>query len=120
MLSVMTTTRIRQLQERINRVKRELAGIGDMTPGSLSTQYNVCGNPTCRCKDPRHPARHGPYYQLSYTRKGKSTTRFVRKEELRAIRNQLTSYAQFKRLMESWIDAAMELSQIRRRSTDGE
>lgn len=110
----MSTTSIRQLQERIDSVKRELARIGDMTPGSLSRQYNVCGTPTCRCKDPRHPVRHGPYYQLSYTRKGRSTTRFVRKEELCAVREQLANYARFRRLVERWIDAAMELSQLRR------
>jgi len=116
----MTTKRLRQLQERIDRIRRNLADIGDMTPGSLSTQYNVCGNPTCRCKDPRHPVRHGPYYQLSYTRKGKSTTRFVRKEELRAAKEQLKNYARFRKLVEKWIDLALELSQLRRRSGAGD
>ncbi|MGC9328602.1 MAG: DUF6788 family protein [Candidatus Hinthialibacter sp.] len=29
-----------------------------MRPGALSQQYNVCGNPRCRCKDPQHPQKH--------------------------------------------------------------
>ena len=115
----MTTKRMQQLQERIDRIKGELADIGDMTPGSLSTQYNVCGNPTCRCKDPEHPARHGPYYQLSYSRKGKSTTRFVRKEELSAFKEQVKNYTRFRSLVEKWIDLALELSLLRRRSGSG-
>ena len=41
--------------------------------GSLSRQYNVCSSPGCRCKA-SPPRKHGPYYQLSYTRNGKSTT----------------------------------------------
>ena len=48
--------------------KCDLAALGDLRPGSLSIQYNVCGSPGCRCKaDP--PVKHGPYYQVSYTRK---------------------------------------------------
>ena len=47
-----------------------------MHPGSLREQYNVCGKAGCRCKDPKKPQKHGPYYQLSYTWRGKSSTPF--------------------------------------------
>jgi len=47
------------------QIKAELAALGEMRPGSLSRQYNVCGKPNCRCKDPQNPQRHGPCYQLS-------------------------------------------------------
>ncbi len=33
------------LQRQIDKVKRDLAALGDLRPGSLSTQYNVCGSP---------------------------------------------------------------------------
>ena len=100
------------LQRQIEKVKRDLAALGDLRPGSLSTQYNVCGSPGCKCKaDP--PAKHGPYYQVSYTRKGKSSTKFVKKEDLPEVRKQLKNYARMKLLMEKWIDLAMELSILR-------
>ena len=54
--------------------------MGDLRPGSLSTQYKVCGSPGCRCKA-TPPIKHGPYYQVSYTRKGKSSSKFVKKEQ---------------------------------------
>jgi macrodomain Ter protein organizer (MatP/YcbG family) len=79
--------------------------------GSLSEQYNVCGTPGCRCKtSQRH--RHGPYYQLSYTRNGKSTTRFVRREALAAVKNQLRNYARLRSLVNRWIDLAIQLSDL--------
>lgn len=112
----MSSTKEKLLQARIERIKRRLQAIGDMTPGSLSRQYNVCGNPACRCKDPKNPRKHGPYYQLSYTRKGKSTTRFVRKKDVLITRVQLTNYALFRKLIELWIDSAMELSELRRKA----
>ena len=42
--------RIQSLERQIEKIKRELLDIGDLRPGSLSRQYNVCGNPTCKCK----------------------------------------------------------------------
>lgn len=108
----MDTRREATLQRQIEKVKCDLVALGDLRPGSLSTQYNVCGSPGCRCKaDP--PVKHGPYYQISYTRKGKSSTKFVKKEDLPAVRKQLKNYERMKLLMEKWIDLAMELSILR-------
>jgi hypothetical protein len=108
----MATRREATLQRQIEKVKRDLAALGDLRPGSLSTQYNVCGSPGCRCK--ATPAiKHGPYYQVSYTRKGKSSSKFVKKEDLPTVRKQLKNYERMKLLMEKWIDLATELSTLR-------
>ena len=101
----------RSLAAQIEGVKRQLAALGEMRPGSLSTQYNVCGSPGCRCKA-SPPKKHGPYYQVSYTRKGKSGTRFVRKEDLSSIRRQLKNYSRMRVLVDRWIDLAARLSDL--------
>lgn len=106
------TQRQAQLERQIEKVKRDLAALGDLRPGSLSIQYNVCGNPNCRCKA-TPPKKHGPYYQISFTRKGKGSSKFVRKEDLPAIRKQLKNYERMKLLMDRWIDLATELSKLR-------
>lgn len=87
--------------------------MGEMRPGSLSKQYNVCGNLACRCKDPVKPKRHGPYYQLSYSRRGKSKTEFIRKEMAPRIRRELKNYKRFVKLREELIDLSIELSRLR-------
>src|SRR5438046_9635104 len=89
MISVMKTTPI---ERKIEHLKQELAELGPMHPGSLSEQYNVCGKPGCRCKDPKNPQKHGPYYQLSFTWRGKGRTRFVRAEHLAGIREKNANY----------------------------
>lgn len=108
----MATNREAALERQIEKTKQALVALGDMRPGSLSTQYNVCGKPGCRCKaDP--PRKHGPYYQVSFTRKGKSSSKFVKKEDLPAVRKQIKNYERMKLLMERWIDLATELSTLR-------
>lgn len=104
--------RTQSLERQIEKIKRELAQLGDLRPGSLSKQYNVCGNPNCKCKA-TPPKKHGPYYQISSTRKGKSRSKFVRKEDISAARTQLKNYAKFRKLTERWIDLAEELSILR-------
>ncbi len=100
------------LERKIERIKREIQVLGDLRPGSLSEQYNVCGVEGCHCKA-SPPKKHGPYYQLSFTRKGKSTSRFVRREEVAVVRRQLKNYAMLRAIVDKWIDASMELSALR-------
>ena len=114
----MDTRREATLQRQIEKVKCDLTALGDLRPGSLSTQYNVCGSPGCRCKA-TPPVKLGPYYQVSYTRKGKSSSKFVKKEDLLAVRKQLKNYERMKLLMERWIDLATELSTLRLTQTSG-
>jgi len=100
------------LEARIETVKHAILRLGDLHPGKLSQQYNVCGKADCRCKaDP--PQKHGPYYQVSFTRKGKSSTQFVRKEDLAAVRQQLRNYQRLQELIDRWITLGMELSRLK-------
>ena len=103
-----------QLQRRIDHLKRQLAELGPMHPGSLSEQYNVCGTPGCRCKDAQNPSKHGPYYQLSYRWRGKSSTRFVRTEQLEEMGTKVANYKRFRELTNEWVDLVVELERAER------
>ena len=103
--------RVVALQREIERIKKDLSELGDLRPGSLSQQYNVCGKPTCRCKA-SPPEKHGPYYQVSYTRKGRSGTTFVSQEAVASVKRQLKNYARLRQLVDRWIEAGAELSSI--------
>ena len=112
MISGMDTKHEADLERQIEKVKKDLTALGDLRPGSLSTQYNVCGSPGCKCKA-TPPEKHGPYYQVSFSRKGKSSSKFVKKEDLPAIRKQLKNYERMKELVDRWIDLTTELSNLR-------
>lgn len=108
------TTQLERWQQRIDEIKQELLALGEMRPGALSEQYNVCGKPGCRCKDPRNPKKHGPYYQLSYTHLGKSTTEFVKRDMVEQVRSQLANYARFKQLTEQWVELSVCIAKRKR------
>jgi hypothetical protein len=105
-------TEPRALAARIAKIKAALAALGDLRPGTLSQQYNVCGTPGCRCKA-SPPRKHGPYYQVSFTWQGKSQSQFVRREDVSAVRTQLRNYQRLRTLVDSWISVGRELSRVR-------
>jgi hypothetical protein len=103
----------REIDRRITAIKRELAALGPLRPGSISRQYNVCGSPNCRCKvDPAQ--RHGPYYQLSYTHQRRSSSEFVRVPDLRDVQRQLENYERLRALVEEWIGLGIQQARLRR------
>ena len=87
----------KSLEKRIQTIKHQISSLGDLRPGALSKQYNICGNPTCRCKA-TPPIKHGPYFQISFTRHGKSSSQFVREEDLDEVQQQLENYRQLRQL----------------------
>ena len=96
----MSQKRIQQIERRIDRIKRALLEIGPMRPGSLTRQY----------KDPKHHA--GAYWQISYTRRMKSRTEYVRLQWVTELRRQIVTHRRFKRLVDQWIDLSIEHSRL--------
>lgn len=112
-LGVMAMTE-ETLEKRIQKIKHQIGELGDLRPGALSQQYNVCGSPNCKCKaDP--PLKHGPYYQISFKRHGKSSSQFVREVDLPEVQFQLGNYRQLRELVDEWITLSTELSNLRLR-----
>lgn len=103
-------------QTRIHKIKQELLALGEMRPGALSKQYNVCGKAGCRCKDEQNPKKHGPYYQISYTHLGRSKTEFVKRDAVIETRKQLANHAKFKRLTQEWIDLSLRIAKAKRQA----
>ena len=96
----MSEKRIRQIEQRIERIKEALGQIGPMRPGSLTRQYKDRKNKT------------GAYWQISYTRRMKSRTEYVREEWLEEIRRQIATHKRFRRLVDLWIDLDIERSKL--------
>jgi len=90
--------------ERAERIREEIAELGPVLPGGISKHWNVCGKPGCRCKDPDHPQKHGPYYQLSFTVGGRSSSIFLSGSQVGAARRCVRRYARLKRLIQELLN----------------
>ena len=92
----MTVKRLTQIDQRIGKIKAELAALGEMRPGSLTCQY----------KDP--DSGSGAYYQLSYTLDMKSRTDYIPRNWVKDVRRQVGNYKRFKSLSAQWVALSIE------------
>jgi len=92
---------MRWISEQVKKIKEELNEIGAMRPGTLSRQYKL------------PQKKVGFYWQLSYTRKMKSHTEYIRSPFVQEIRQQIVAYRRFKKLMDRWVDLAIEESRLK-------
>jgi hypothetical protein len=95
---------------KIKNIEQKITKLGPVLPGSITEQWNVCGKINCRCKSKDNPQKHGPYQKLSFTILGKSSTMFIKKEDLKEAKKRIKSYAKFKKLcgeiVLAWVDQA--------------
>ena len=89
--------KIAALERSVAKIKRELAELGDMRPGSLSVQTRKWG---------------GEYCQLSYTHRGKGHTEYVPQARRKTVERQLAGYRKFRKLMREWIDLEIRLCKL--------
>lgn len=92
---------VKQIEDRIGRIKRDLDQLGPMRPGSISRQY----------RNPQE--RKTPFYQISYTHRMKSRTEYLRRENLKAVRVEVANFKRFRKLVDQWADAALKLSRLK-------
>ena len=71
---------LRRHQREYARLKTRLREIGFICEGTLLERWMRCGKANCVCA--RSKARwHGPYFELSWKRKGKTVSRRLSSEE---------------------------------------
>ena len=97
------------LERKIEVLKKKILEIGEMHPGSLSEQYNVCGTSGCKCKDKSNPVRHGPYTKLTFTFQGKGRCKFIRKECIDDFMRFTSNYRKFREHIEQLVQYNIEL-----------
>lgn len=93
--------RLSQIETKIKSIKKKLAEIGEMRPGSLTKQYQ------------KPKEKKGGFYQISYTHQMKSRTEYVRSEFVKDLRKQIANFKKFKKLVQLWTDLAIEQSRLK-------
>jgi hypothetical protein len=105
-----TARQARQLE----RIRKELAGIGPCLPGSLNVRTGRCGKARCSCHaDP--PRLHGPF--LSWTRKvaGKTVTKLLTDEQLDDYQELFDNHRRLKDLVHELEELSLEMVEADRR-----
>ena len=94
-------------------VLQEIAGLGDLRRGSITTTSGKCGKPTCHCATPGDPG-HGPNHRLTRKVKGKTLTEtFSSPSALRKAEREVAEFHRFQDLCEEVVVVSEKICQLR-------
>lgn len=105
------TSRLERHEARYRSLKAELSEIGFISPGSLVVRKTSCGKAGCRCQsDP--PQRHGPYFQWSRTRDGRTESRRLNEREAELYREWIDNRRRLERIVAQMEEVSASAGEI--------
>ena len=107
------------LEARREAIRRELASIGDLRPGSLFERHRKCGKPTCHCAREGDPG-HGPSWVLTSRVGGRALTRAIPPEAVARTRAQVEECRRLRALTAELVEVSEGLCHARLSAGRGE
>ena len=103
--------KLRRLEQLYGKLKRPLAAIGYVFPGSIAKRFMPCGKSSCRCAtDPSR--RHGPYYEWSRKVGGKTVTVRLTADQARLYAGWIDNRRKFKKIMARMQTVSIQVARV--------
>lgn len=94
-------------------IQQQIAQLGDMRAGSITTTGGRCGNPRCHCHEKDDPG-HGPFYRLTRKVDGKTVTEtFPIPAALRKAQKEIAEYHRFRDLSRNLLEINEKICRAR-------
>jgi hypothetical protein len=96
---------VKSLEMKRDKLRKELATIGDLRPGSLIARYRKCGKANCHCAREGDPG-HGPSWSLTHKVRGKTVTKIIPEHAVSKTQEQIAEYHRLRRLVAELIEVS--------------
>ena len=106
------------LEQQRTNIANQIAALGDLRSGSITSTTGRCGKPTCHCHQPKDPG-HGPNLRLTYKVDGKTITESL--PDQAATRQAGSQIAQFRKLQilhKEFVEVNTHICQMRPPESD--
>jgi hypothetical protein len=101
------------LESRRATIQLQIAELGDLRSGSVTSTGGCCGNPNCHCHRAGDPG-HGPYYRLTRKVNGKTVTEtFSSPAHLAKVRREVAEWLRFRKLGDQLLDINEQICALR-------
>ena len=100
---------LQQLETKRERLKNELAQVGDLRPGSLVGRFRKFCKVSCHCAQPASEA-HGPSWSLTRAVEGKTVTKVIPPgSAVEQTKAQIAEYRRFRKLVKELIELNVQI-----------
>jgi len=100
-------------EQRREAIAQQIAQLGDLRPGSITSTSGRCGKPECRCHQPGQPG-HGPNLRLTYKVDGKTISESLpTPAAIHKAEREVAEFRKFQRLSRQFVEANSEVCRLR-------
>lgn len=107
------TRTLDDLQQRRREIAQQIALLGDLRAGSVTSTSGRCGKSSCRCHQPGQPG-HGPNLRLTYKVGGKSVSESLpTPAAIHKAEREVAEFRKFEQLSREFVDTNAEICRVR-------
>jgi hypothetical protein len=100
-------------EQRRQAIAKQIAQLGDLRAGSVTSTSGKCGKPSCRCHQPAQPG-HGPNLRLTYKASGKSVSQSLpTPAAIHKAEREVAEFRKFQQLSREFVETNAEICRLR-------
>ncbi len=104
---------LESLAQRRLQITRQIAALGDLRCGSITSTTGRCGKPNCHCHQPNQPA-HGPNLRLTYKVQGNTITESLpNPAAVRKAEREIEEFRKYQALHKEFLDVNAQICHAR-------
>ena len=109
---------LQNLEQQRARIADQIAALGDLRCGSITSTTGRCGKPNCHCHQPKDPG-HGPNLRLTYKVDGKTVTESLPDQAAtRKAEREIAEFRKLQGLHKELIEVNAQICQLRPSDSD--
>ena len=102
-----------ELEHRREAIAQQIAQLGDLRPGSITSTSGQCGKPGCRCHQPGQQT-HGPNLRLTYKVGGKTISESLpTPAAIHQAEREVAEFRNFQRLSHEFVETSAAICRLR-------
>ena len=104
---------LESLEQRRTSIANQIAVLGDLRCGSITSTTGRCGKSTCHCHQPNDPG-HGPNLRLTYKVAGKTATESLPDQAAtRKAEREIAEFRKLQTLHKEFVEVSAQICQLR-------
>lgn len=108
-----TSPSLDSLQDRRAQISGQIAALGDLRAGSITSTTGRCGKPACHCHRPNDPG-HGPNPRLTFKVQGKTVTESLpNPAAVRKAEREIGQFRNLQALHKEFVEVNAQICQLR-------
>jgi hypothetical protein len=110
---------LESLEDQRANIASQIAALGDLRAGSITSTTGRCGKPNCHCHQPKDPG-HGPNLRLTFKANGKTVTQSLPDQAAtRKAEREIAEFRKLQSLHKELIEINAQICQMRPAQPEG-